>query len=59
MTGDPAADEDYIGGWHLDPRDRVTVADVDGDERDEAFIRSARWVGLLVGAGNALTSEIV
>lgn len=59
MTGDPAANEDWIGGWHLDPRDRVTVADVDGDERDEVFIRSSRWAGLLVGAGNGLTSEIV
>ena len=47
MTGDPAANLDWIGGWHLDPRDRVTVADTDGDGVDEVFIRSAGWAGLL------------
>jgi len=59
MTGDPAANEDWIGGWHLDPRDRVVVADIDGDGHDEVFIRSAKWAGLLVASGAGLTSETV
>jgi M6 family metalloprotease-like protein len=59
MTGDPAANLDWIGGWHLDPRDRVTVADTDGDGVDEVFIRSAGWAGLLGASGAGLTSRIV
>ncbi len=59
MTGDPGSNQDWIGGWHLDARDRVTVADVDGDGRDEVFIRSAKWAGLLVGAGAGLASDMV
>jgi len=37
----------WIGGWHLGPHDRFTVADLDGDGRDELFVRSSNWAGLL------------
>jgi ribosome modulation factor len=59
MTGDPASNQDWIGDWHLDPRDRVTIADIDADGFDEVFIRSASFAGLLVRAGAGLTSAIV
>jgi M6 family metalloprotease-like protein len=59
MTGDPAANRDWIGGWHLDPKDRVTVADVNGDGHDEVFIRSDGWAGVLAPSGSGLTSSVV
>jgi hypothetical protein len=59
MTGEPSPNLDWIGGWHLDPRDRVAVADVNGDGRDEIFIRSPSWAGLLAASGSALTSWTV
>jgi ribosome modulation factor len=37
----------WIGGWHLGPQDRFTVADLDGDGRDELFVRSSLWAGVL------------
>ena len=51
MTGDPAQNQDWIGGWHLGPQDRHYVGDFDGDGRDDVFIRSDRWGGLLLSNG--------
>jgi M6 family metalloprotease-like protein len=51
MTGDPAQNRDWIGGWHLGPQDRHYVGDFDGDGRDDIFIRSDLWAGLLLSNG--------
>jgi len=59
MTGEPGQNLDWIGGWHLSPRDQVAVADVNGDGHDEVFIRSPSWAGLLAGSGSGLTSWLV
>jgi hypothetical protein len=37
----------WIGGWHLGPYDRFTVADLDGDGLDEIFVRSPQWAAVL------------
>ena len=37
----------WVGGWHLGPSDWFTVADLDGDGRDELFVRSPAWAGVL------------
>ena len=40
MTGDPASNQDWIGGWHLGPGDRHQVGDFNADGRDDIYIRS-------------------
>jgi|GEM_PF-5073817 len=37
----------WIGGWNLGGGDRELVADLDGDGRDEIYIRSNDWAGVL------------
>ena len=46
---------DRIGGWSLNPRDRHIVADVDGDGIDEIYIRSNEWAGILKWQDSAFT----
>lgn len=38
---------DRIDGWNLGPDNFHAVADLDGDGRDEIFIRSPDWAGVL------------
>lgn len=38
---------DWIGGWNLGPDDYEVVADLDGDGRDEVYVRSPEWAGVL------------
>ena len=38
---------DWIGGWNLGNNDRELVGDFDGDGRDEIYIRSNNWAGVL------------
>ena len=56
MTGDPAQNRDWIGGWHLGPRDQHYVGDFDGDGRDDIFIRSDHWAGLLLSTGSGFNN---
>jgi ribosome modulation factor len=59
MTGDPAENLDWIGGWHLSPGDRHVVGDFNGDGRADIYIRSDEWAGLLVADGAGLASALV
>src|SRR5215831_6874042 len=59
MTGDPAQNQNWIGGWHLGPQDRHIVGDFNGDGKQDVYIRSNEWVGLLVSNGNRLDSALV
>src|SRR5215472_1010971 len=59
MTGDPAQNQNWIGGWHLSPQDRHIVSDFNGDGKQDIYIRSNEWVGLLVSNGNRLDSALV
>jgi hypothetical protein len=44
--------DDWIDGWNLGAQDRVIAGDLDGDGRDEVFIRSPEWAGVLKYQGN-------
>ena len=59
LTGDPAKNQNWIGGWHLGPQDRHCVGDFNGDGKDDIYIRSNEWVGLLVSYGNRMDSALV
>ncbi len=39
--------DDWIGNWNLDSRDRELVGDLDGDGRDEIYIRSDQYAGVI------------
>jgi hypothetical protein len=39
--------QDWIDGWNLGEDNRELAADVDGDGKDEIFIRSPEWVGII------------
>ncbi|MBK1730798.1 hypothetical protein [Thiococcus pfennigii] len=39
--------DDWIGGWNLGPGDRELVGDFDGDGRDEIYIRSDDYAGII------------
>jgi hypothetical protein len=45
-----------IQGWHLDRGDTFTLADVDGDGRQELVVisQSGEWIGVLAGADGGL-----
>ncbi len=43
----------WIDGWNLGPDDRALAGDLDGDGRDEVFLRSPEWAGVLKHQGNA------
>jgi hypothetical protein len=43
---------EWIGGWRLGPFDRLYMGDFDGDGRDDIFIRSPLWAGLLRSTGS-------
>ncbi len=51
MTGDPAKNQDWIGGWHLGPNDQVFVGDFNGDHKADLFIHNGGWAGLLLSTG--------
>lgn len=38
---------DWIDGWNLGPDNWELTADLDGDGKDEIYIRSPRWAGVL------------
>jgi hypothetical protein len=59
MTGDPAQNQNWIGGWHLGSQDRHYVGDFNGDGKADIYIRSNEWVGLLVSYGNRMDSALV
>jgi ribosome modulation factor len=56
MTGDPAKNQDWIGGWHLGPNDQVFVGDFTGDGKADIFIRNGGWAGLLVSTGSGFNN---
>ncbi len=43
--------EDRIGEWNLRAQDRELAGDLDGDGRDEIYIRSNNWAGILEWTG--------
>src|SRR5215813_9598538 len=43
MTGDPAQNQNWIGGWRLGPQDRHYIGDFNGDGKADIFIRSPQW----------------
>lgn len=43
--------EDWIGGWNLGAGDRELVGDLDGDGRDEIYIRSDDYAGVIEWQG--------
>jgi hypothetical protein len=45
---------DRIGEWNLRAQDREYVGDFDGDGRDEVYVRSNDWAGLVTLDGDAL-----
>ena len=51
--------DDWVGGWNLAAGDRAVVGDLDGDGRDELFMRSDRWAGVLDWAGRGFESVVV
>jgi M6 family metalloprotease-like protein len=57
MTGDPAANMNWIDGWHLGPLDRHHIGDLNGDGRDDVFIRNGPWAATLISHGNGLHQE--
>jgi hypothetical protein len=59
MTGDPAQNQDWIGGWHLGIRDREVVGDFNGDGKADMYIRSDVWAGILLSQGDSFTSAFV
>ncbi|MBK9753560.1 MAG: hypothetical protein IPO88_08645 [Nannocystis sp.] len=42
-----AVQNDWIGQWNLGTDNRELVGDLDGDGRDEIYIRSPEWAGVL------------
>jgi hypothetical protein len=54
ISGDPAKNANWIDGWHLGPQDRYEVADLDGDGRDDLFVRSHQWAAMLLSDGDHL-----
>ena len=45
---------DRVDGWNLGNRDREFPADLDGDGRDEVFVRSPNWAGVFEFSDNRL-----
>ncbi len=45
-------EHDWIDGWNLGGVDQMYVGDFDGDGRDEIYIRSPRWAGLIKWVGS-------
>ena len=54
-----AGESDWVGDWNLGGDDRALVADLDGDGKDEIFIRSPDWAGVLGWRGSRFTSLAV
>lgn len=50
---------DWIDGWQLNPGDKSYVGDFDGDGKDEVFVQSWGYAGLLRYNGTSWTSEAV
>ena len=42
-----AIQHDWIDGWNLGPDNWELAADLDGDGKDEIYIRSPRWAGVI------------
>lgn len=51
-----ARNDGRIGGWILGPDDRQLVADLDGDGRDEIFVRNTAGAAVLKWAGDRFTT---
>src|SRR5262249_54956357 len=59
MTGDPAQNRNWVGGWHLGGNDRVVVGDFNGDGKADLFIRSDDWTGVLSSTGAGFRADVV
>lgn len=51
--------EDWVGEWNLGSDNRELAGDFDGDGRDEIYVRSPDWAGLLALEGGRLVSKSV
>jgi hypothetical protein len=51
--------DDWIGGWNLGSGDRELVGDFDGDGRDEIYIRSNEWAGIVEWQTNRFNTVTV
>ncbi|WP_225892442.1 FG-GAP-like repeat-containing protein [Nostoc sphaeroides] len=50
---------DWIGGWNLGAADQHFVGDFNGDGKDDVFIRSAEYAGLLTYNGSGFQANSV
>ncbi|WP_220450991.1 FG-GAP repeat domain-containing protein [Nostoc sphaeroides] len=50
---------DWIGGWNLSGGDQQFVGDFNGDGKDDVFIRSAEYAGLLTYNGSGFQTNSV
>jgi hypothetical protein len=48
---------DQIDGWRLNEGDQHCIGDFDGDGRDEIYIRSPQYVGVLKWMGNSFKAQ--
>ncbi len=51
--------DDWIGDWNLGSDNYEVVGDLDGDGRDEVYIRSPEWAGVLKWTGDGFDTVTV
>jgi hypothetical protein len=51
--------DDWIGGWNLGTNDREYVGDLDGDGKDELYVRSDNWAGVIESTDDGLDSRAI